>query len=211
MEAIRELRISQSNMEIQIKKILKREMSSNKEQDIKLLPILERMQSEITKLEKTVTNATKETHKPGEKVTNLTNDWSTKSCPSNWEKFGSSCYKIIALAKSWDIASIKCLQYGAKLVEIETREENYFLKQKITNYDKLRLYWIGGTDEIIEGRFVWASTGRSLTFTDWNKGEPNNDKSQEDYIEISTHPDRTGMWNDSICSHEFYFICEKKL
>ncbi|XP_062600483.1 C-type lectin lectoxin-Lio3-like isoform X2 [Saccostrea cucullata] len=145
------------------------------------------------------------------RITKMIRDTSEKSCPSNWIKFGRSCYNIIAQAKAWDKASIKCLQYGAKLVEIETREENFFLKQRIIDYDKLRLYWIGGTDEISEGRFVLASTGSSLTFTDWSRGEPNDVKGQEDCIEITTLFNRTGIWNDNNCSSELYFICERTL
>ncbi|XP_062596426.1 ladderlectin-like [Saccostrea cucullata] len=193
---MRDWRIFQTNMEARITKAVKKEISDNKEPDIRLLQIIERMQTELTELEN--------------KVTNTTKDMPSKSCPSNWISFGSSCYMIIAQKKSWDNAAIKCLQYGAKLVEIETKEENNFLKQRTSIYNR-KEFWIGGIDEFLEGRFVWASTGSSLTFTDWNKGEPNNDKSREDCIEISRHPARLGMWNDNSCSYEFYFICEKTL
>ncbi|XP_048731007.1 low affinity immunoglobulin epsilon Fc receptor-like isoform X3 [Ostrea edulis] len=50
-------------------------------------------------------------------------------CPSGWTLFTSSCYVFIQAARSWDDASIRCLQYGAKLVEVETKEENDFLRQ----------------------------------------------------------------------------------
>ncbi|XP_062596365.1 CD209 antigen-like protein C isoform X2 [Saccostrea cucullata] len=169
MEAI------QSNIETQIKKILKREMSSSK-------------------------------------------DMCTKSCPFNWTPFRSSCYYIREQEKSWDNAAMECQYYGAKLVEIETKDENDFLKQRLSIYDEYLLkqnssdykkFWIGGTDKIIEGKFVWASTGSSLTFKDWDRLEPNDQEGIEDCMEISRFPRRIRLWNDANCALKFYFICEK--
>ncbi|XP_061171045.1 low affinity immunoglobulin epsilon Fc receptor-like [Saccostrea echinata] len=181
------------------------------EQNSKLLQIEERMQTKLTNLENRVKNITKE--------------MSTKSCPSNWIPFGSSCYNIRAQEKSWYHAAMECLQYGAKLVEIETKQENDFLKQRIriydedllkqniTTYSEYKKFWIGGTDKIIEGRFVWASTGNLLSFTDWDAilMEPNDRGGNEDCIEISSFPTRRGIWNDANCAAEFYFICERSL
>ena len=31
-----------------------------------------------------------------------------------------------------------------------------------------------GTDQAEEGKFFWLSTGRPITYTNWNAGEPNN-------------------------------------
>ncbi|XP_062596421.1 hepatic lectin-like [Saccostrea cucullata] len=111
---------------------------------------------------------------------------------------------------------MECKQFGAKLVEIETKEENDFLKQRISIYDdeslsyhEYKKFWIGGTDRNREGSFFWASTGSSLTFTDWDRGEPNDEDSVEDCIEISTFQTRTGTWNDNNCALKYHYICEK--
>lgn len=33
-------------------------------------------------------------------------------------------------------------------------------------------FWTAGTDQGEEGSFFWMSTGRPVTFTNWNAGEP---------------------------------------
>ena len=35
-------------------------------------------------------------------------------------------------------------------------------------------FWTSGTDQGEEGKFFWMSTGRPITFENWNAGEPNN-------------------------------------
>ena len=32
----------------------------------------------------------------------------------------------------------------------------------------------GGTDQAEEGKFFWMSTGKPVTYENWNAGEPNN-------------------------------------
>jgi len=53
--------------------------------------------------------------------------------------------------------------------------------------------WIGFTDEAQEGTWKWIS-GESVTFTNWNSGEPNNSNGNEDYAQLIKS---TGLWNDA--------------
>ncbi|XP_062587632.1 low affinity immunoglobulin epsilon Fc receptor-like [Saccostrea cucullata] len=172
---------------------MKKDISNNKEQDTKLLEIVEGMQSELTKLKNNMST--------------LNKDIPQNSCPPDWSSFGSSCYIVIKQKKSWDDAAIKCLRYGAKLVEIETKEENDFLKQTLINTNDI--YWTGGIDDVTEGQFVWASTGSPLSFKDWNTGEPNDYRKNEDCVDFSKGFNRRGHWNDNRCHSTFYFVCEK--
>ncbi|VDI69866.1 Hypothetical predicted protein [Mytilus galloprovincialis] len=68
-------------------------------------------------------------------------------------------------------------------------------------------YWIDGTDEIIKGYWVWASTGKPISFTNWVHNEPNNVHGNEDCLEIGNW-NKVGTWNDASCSVEDNFICE---
>ncbi|XP_061171044.1 mannose-binding protein C-like [Saccostrea echinata] len=146
------------------------------EEDMKLLQIMEKMQTELSKLENRVTNVTKDQDSELLQIR---------------EKMQTELSKLEN--------KITNVTKGIFLPQILERMQTKLLKldNKVGNITK-GLYWIGGTDEIREGRFVWASTGNSLTFTDWNRGEPNNDESKEDCIEISGHSDRRGMWNDNL-------------
>ena len=35
-------------------------------------------------------------------------------------------------------------------------------------------FWTSGTDQGEEGKFFWMGTGKPITYTNWNAGEPNN-------------------------------------
>ena len=68
-------------------------------------------------------------------------------------------------------------------------------------------YWIGLSDSIQEGHYLWQSTQDNVDFTDWAPGEPNDNHHTEDCAELfqpfSFH------WNDAPCSVKSNFICEK--
>lgn len=73
-------------------------------------------------------------------------------------------------------------------------------------------FWTSGTDLAEEGSFFWMSTGRPISFTNWNAGEPNNFKyengEEEHCLELWNRDGKGLKWNDSPCSFETFFICE---
>jgi len=86
----------------------------------------------------------------------------------------------------------------------ETEEINSFLKYR--NRDKF--YWIGLTDQKVEGEFVWASNGSTTKYTNWESGEPNGDMI-EDCVNLNfAWQQRT--WNDISCYESGLFaLCER--
>lgn len=68
------------------------------------------------------------------------------------------------------------------------------------------MYWIGLSDEIKEGTFVWGD-GSKLDYTNWLDGEPNDFhfiEQGEDCVLI-----RKGEgWNDMRCSFTAPFVCQ---
>ncbi|XP_063404339.1 perlucin-like [Mytilus trossulus] len=103
-----------------------------------------------------------------------------------------------------------CRSYHSQLADVQTRQENTFLVDTIDNIERytgtVRHYWLDGTDEVLEGVWVWASTGKQLSYTNWYPTEPNNQNGKENCLEIKSH--RANGWNDIDCSHELNFICE---
>lgn len=73
-------------------------------------------------------------------------------------------------------------------------------------------FWTSGTDLADEGNFFWMATGRPITFTNWNAGEPNNFRyengEEENCMELWNRDGKGLKWNDSPCSFETYFVCE---
>ncbi|KAK3085754.1 hypothetical protein FSP39_008201 [Pinctada imbricata] len=68
-------------------------------------------------------------------------------------------------------------------------------------------FWIDGSDLLVEGHFVWASTQSDMDYTNWAKGEPN-DLNGEDCVEI-VHNSDNFTWNDAPCDTLQHFICER--
>ncbi|KAK2098073.1 Mannose-binding protein A [Saguinus oedipus] len=63
--------------------------------------------------------------------------------------------------------------------------------------------FLGITDEIIEGQFMYV-TGGKLTYSNWKKDEPNDHGSGEDCVTLL----KDGLWNDISCMSSFLAVCE---
>ncbi|CAN9497611.1 unnamed protein product [Ophioblennius macclurei] len=123
-------------------------------------------------------------------------------CPTGWDKFNGSCYFVSATLGTWDEGREDCKQRGADLVVIESSEESKFLSK---NKDS----WIGLNDREEEGVWKWVN-GAPLTFTDWEKNQPDNwNGNKESPTEDCVHIAHTYQWNDLPCIASQKWICEK--
>lgn len=95
---------------------------------------------------------------------------------------------------SWTNAENNAIALGGHLVTINDAAEQAWLR---ANFDQETRYWIGFTDEAVEGTWVWSS-GEPVTYTNWDEGEDNNSTPPvygEDYAVINWDLG-TGQWND---------------
>lgn len=70
-------------------------------------------------------------------------------------------------------------------------------------------FWIGGTDEVLEGQWIWASKATPITYSNWYPGAPDSyEPRKENCLEIIKWANHIGEWNDDHCSDESHFICE---
>ena len=78
------------------------------------------------------------------------------------------------------------------LVTITSVEENDWIW---TNLGAVNAYFLGGTDQIVEGSWEWI-TGESWSYVNWNSGEPNDVPwalpTGEDALQFADN----GKWND---------------
>ncbi|CAG5124223.1 unnamed protein product [Candidula unifasciata] len=126
-------------------------------------------------------------------------------CREGWQSFGDSCYGFGESTTAWGAAEAICKVYNGKLAEIETFEENEFLKNLAKSKQADRVL-LGGTDMFSEGSWEWSSGGKHIfPFVDWAPGQPD-DSSGEDCLTFSR--DNKYQWNDFHCEQAAYFICE---
>ena len=117
---------------------------------------------------------------------------------------------------SWLEADNFCKSVGAKLVEINSREENEALVEEINNggyKDRLMYFWIGLTDANKEGTWKLASEGADPVFLNWDRShtrnpEPNNFGGNEHCAHIRDGPclDWKGAWADLDCNNNTLVI-----
>ncbi|XP_069385574.1 C-type mannose receptor 2-like [Paralichthys olivaceus] len=120
-----------------------------------------------------------------------------------WVYFRSSFYFISSEKKSWPASRGDCLQKGADLVIINSKEENEFTRQF------RQLLWIGLNDNETEGTWKWVD-GTLLNTSYWHPGEPNSINSDEDCGMTMFNEDKYN-WNDGQCNTLHFWICEKML
>ncbi|XP_062587350.1 perlucin-like protein [Saccostrea cucullata] len=136
----------------------------------------------------------------------------SQSCPGGWYHHATSCYAFIdAEPLGWTEAMFYCSTLHAKLVEIESASENSFLKNHLFSAKTNGTYWIGLTDALVEGKFLWQTTQDDVDFVDWAPNEPNDFHHVHMVTEdcASLYFPYHYQWNDSPCSTKNDFICEK--
>ncbi|XP_067660645.1 echinoidin-like [Haliotis asinina] len=132
------------------------------------------------------------------------------SCPDYWTSYGSSCYTLIKNPSTWAGADDICKDFDAFLVEVDTKEENEFLKSYLKNKSlTVRAVWLGGNDLLSEDHWMWAHSKEPVTFTDWAPTQPDNVANTENCLELAIENRFGYKWNDNVCSARQYFICEQ--
>nr|XP_034308987.1 perlucin-like isoform X5 [Crassostrea gigas] len=130
-------------------------------------------------------------------------------CPHGWVNRGSSCYAFITdVPATWTEAEVHCNLMQSRLVEIETVVEDEFLEVHLLNGGFKGDFWIGLSDILVEGEWVWMSTQKVAQYTNWWPGEPNNLHSPGEDCAALTG--RLFHWNDFPCLWHRNFICEKE-
>ena len=126
-------------------------------------------------------------------------------CPQSFQPNYSlkSCYYFSETKLNWYQARQRCLEMQGYLVEVESKEEDDFIKATIAARGSPN-HWLGGSDALQEGVFRWSHSGRAFTYTNWYRGQPDNSANLEDCV--VTWADAT--WNDGQCGFTTYFICE---
>ncbi|KAJ8357187.1 hypothetical protein SKAU_G00199810 [Synaphobranchus kaupii] len=109
---------------------------------------------------------------------------------------------------NWIEARKWCQAHYTDMVAIQNQEENVYLNNSLPRQH--RYYWIGIRKQ--NGVWTWVGTKKSLTAeaSNWAKFEPNNEKRNEDCVEIYIkRKNDTGKWNDESCFRKKTALCYK--
>ncbi|KAF0044432.1 hypothetical protein F2P81_003590 [Scophthalmus maximus] len=142
-------------------------------------------------------------------------------CLPRWTLLNSSCYffsyfEANTVQKNWLDSRADCISRGADLVVIDNPGEQEFVSNIVRNFmgdghQWTKGSWIGITDTLTEGTWVWINNVTEVEQRYWMDGEPNNSGGNgEDcgiVIYSSSNPWKT--WFDGQCQkHKLHWICE---
>ena len=151
----------------------------------------------------------------------------TADCEAGWvgdegwlvdgESLNMGCLKFETSTMEWNVAKQFCEVSGSRLVEIYTRPQHAFLKEKLRALDSssTTFFWTGASDEISEGQIRWVSSGRELRNEmngfEWQYGRfSQNQNSNNDYVALTRSSDEmiafTGFLTTS--SQKYHPICQ---
>ena len=126
--------------------------------------------------------------------------------PGEKEYYNGHTYQLFRAGMLWKDAEEFCESIGGHLVTIRDEEENEFVGNMVGNAG-VTYAAIGFTDEEVEGEWKWI-TGEQDTYTNWNRGEPNNGWR---YILYQNHAYIYGAqptWDDGVDYEAYPFVCE---
>ncbi|XP_037708401.1 C-type lectin domain family 4 member M-like [Drosophila subpulchrella] len=125
---------------------------------------------------------------------------------ANFKRIGTRYFYIESEVKqNWHMANETCREMGGYLASIENKEELKNIDNKLKDSS---FYWLGINDLRKEGQYVSEATGKNATFLPWRIGQPDNDKSNEDCVHLSSFEIQHNSMNDLPCTEKLYFICQ---
>nr|ABY54815.1 c-type lectin 2 [Branchiostoma belcheri] len=140
-------------------------------------------------------------------------DWSTRTlrrtsmrstCPARYELFNGNCYRFSTDQKPYNEAQAICQEEVVIWQPAKNNETHDFLANHVRDTTKGNT-WIGLSDVVTEGQWVWDDGTLLVGDGIWGTGEPNGG-TVENCVHI--YPLKDYRWNDSTCPTSRYYICE---
>ncbi|XP_041841847.1 type-2 ice-structuring protein-like [Melanotaenia boesemani] len=127
-------------------------------------------------------------------------------CSSGWTLYDWRCFQFVPRSLTWSAAEENCKSMNAHLVSVRSAEEYHHIQKMIA--DQTHDYpttWIGGTDSVKEGEWLWTDGSRFL-FSYWCQGEPNNLGNQDCLV---MNFSEKKCWDDQKCDKKKQSVCVK--
>ncbi|XP_066477047.1 pulmonary surfactant-associated protein D [Tiliqua scincoides] len=114
---------------------------------------------------------------------------------------GNKVFVTSGYEGTFDDLKQRCLQAGGQLATPKNADENAAVQEIVVLHKKS--VFLGITDIQTEGKFKYLN-GDAIVYSNWHPGEPNNDKGNENCVEVYV----TGKWNDRSCGEKRLILCE---
>ncbi|XP_060072174.1 perlucin-like protein [Ylistrum balloti] len=129
----------------------------------------------------------------------------TNACLDGWIAHDNECFLFSHNQVTWTEAMDICQLFDSKLAEPQTRELDMFIgNQSVHNRRK---YWLGGSDIMHEGHWIWMSNIEPMLYTNWHAPDPNNGNQGEDCLLNNWY--KMGEWADGECEWKEFYICQR--
>lgn len=130
---------------------------------------------------------------------------SMNTCDLPWQKqdpVSGRCYLQEYGPRDWPSAEQRCVDLGGHLIAIDSANELGLLAEWLGPE-----VWIGGTDAISEGKFVWTN-GQAWTFSSWKDGTPLDPGGNRDCVMLSTTNGSLPVFECRFCTEKRGYVCE---
>ena len=123
-------------------------------------------------------------------------------CPSDWETWNGSCYKLTEEKLTWADAGLRCRDMGGEMATPSSKEENDYMSKTSD------ILWINCNDTHTEGQWECQNYGR---YSDWYQpyNEPGGG-TRENCAAMFTPEDLRNGWRDVRCSSQYLTLCKGK-
>ncbi|XP_018427204.1 PREDICTED: secretory phospholipase A2 receptor [Nanorana parkeri] len=127
-------------------------------------------------------------------------------CEDQWLPYNRYCYRLQKEKLNWFQASAACATNGGELMQVNSLAHTEFLMHLLQR-EKVTEAWIGMTSKRKDPVIFQWSDGSAVTFTSWQRQEPN--ISQEDNDLCVSTQTSDGNWKVKPCTIERFSICMK--
>ncbi|KAL4231668.1 hypothetical protein ACF0H5_009247 [Mactra antiquata] len=131
---------------------------------------------------------------------------SLNTCDDEWVTFQSKCYLFGTFDLDFKAAEDFCKRQGGHLVSIRSGDEIKFIRRSVMELNAKK-FWIGLTDEAVEGVWRWIDNDEIADVVDWYHTQPNQGRVSNCG---AIWESRNNQWVDEPCSgYLFRPICKK--
>ncbi|XP_053258288.1 C-type lectin domain family 4 member M-like [Podarcis raffonei] len=128
----------------------------------------------------------------------------TRNLNDGWVLYSRAFYFFSLELRTWVDSQRKCEREGAKLISMQTKEEQYFINKEV-KFRKM-VFWIG-LFKNTERTWTWHSGSKPAT-TYWNYYEPNGQPGHDcAAMSFDCYYDR--CWMALQCERRIQYICKK--